>query len=126
MQEVVLADRGNCQQVANHLKFNWLHETLAQTGMNLDDCFPEDGDPNSQTIVQKAQLRKTLNDNDILVLDDNEEIKIYVQKEIIAEWNKPKYNLCSDISQIDPKKKFYVSIELNYWSVFDNLPEENK
>ena len=120
MKEQVLADRENCRNVANKLKFYWLHSILLQTGMNLDNCFPEDNDPDNQTIDQKARLRKTLNDNDILVLDDNEEVRIYVQNEVIAEWYKPQYNLNHDPSQLNPKKKFYVSIELNYWSVFEN------
>jgi hypothetical protein len=123
MKEIILADRENCREIANQFKYSWFREVLSQTGMDLSECFSEDEE---QSIEQKAKLRRVLNDNDIVVLDNNEEIKIYIQKEIIAEWNKPIYNLKQDISQINPKKKFYVNIEIDYWSVFDNLENNEK
>ena len=106
MKEVISVDREDYRKIVKQLQFQWTKHVLVQTGMNLSSYFPDDDNPESMTIEQKAQLRQTLRQNDILVLDDQDGgIKIYLDKTIIAEWKKPRFDLHQDLSQIDPKKK---------------------
>jgi len=120
MKEVISVDREDYRKIVKQLQFQWTKHVLVQTGMNLSSYFPDDDNPESMTIEQKAQLRQTLRQNDILVLDDQDGgIKIYLDKTIIAEWKKPRFDLHQDLSQIDPKKKLYININIDYWSVFD-------
>ena len=117
IKETVLADRDNCKQVADKLKYLWVKDVLSQTGMNLDNCFPEE-DSDDPTIEQRAQLRNNLEENDILIIDKKEFLKIYIQDQLIAEWIYPKFILKKSVGEINPKKKLYVEINLEYWSVF--------
>ena len=48
-------------------------------------------------------------------------MRIYLEKEIIAEWSKPYYKLIVDHSEIDPKKRLYYSIDINCNSCFDDI-----
>lgn len=120
MKQIIQADKDNYKQVFNQLRFDWLCSILSETGMNLDNCFPESGNIEDQTINQKAQLRSNLNDNDILIVDNGDDsLIIYIQKQIIAEWKKPLYVRKEDIEERNPKKKFYIEIHIEYDSVFE-------
>jgi len=120
MKQIIQADKDNYKQVLHQLRFDWFCSILSETGMNLDNCFPESGNIEDQTIEQKAQLRSNLNDNDILIVDNSDDsIVIYIQKQIIAEWKKPLYVRKEDIEERNPKKKFYIEIHIEYDSVFE-------
>lgn len=124
MKQIIQADKDNYKQVLHQVRFDWLCSVLSETGMNLDSCFPESGNIEDQTIEQKAQLRSNLNDNDILIVDNSDDsLIIYIQKQIIAEWKKPLYIRKEDIEERNPKKKFYIEINIEYDSVFDQNVE---
>jgi len=125
MKDLLFADRDDAQKVVEKVRFSWIRFVLEQTGMDLEKCFPEDDDPDSMTIAQKAELRHILNKNKILVLDDHDgRIRLYIDEDLIAEWKKPVYDLRHDNRQLNPKKKYYVGINIEYWSVFDEEMEK--
>jgi len=73
------------------------------------------------TILDKVRLRKLLNQYNISVIDDMEGgLKIFLERELIAEWKKPFYVLREDPSQIDPKKKLYIEMKCSFSSMFEN------
>lgn len=120
MKEVVFADKDNYRSIAQQLRFAWLKNVLIQTGMNLDDCFCESDDPNDQTIENKANLRKALNDNKIVVIDNNDDsLYMYINDVLIAAWNTPHYDKREDITERDRTKRFYIGINLEYKSFLD-------
>ncbi len=120
MKQIIQADKINYKQVFHQLRFDWLCSILSETGMNLDNCFPESGNIEDQTINQKAQLRSNLKDNDILIVDSGDDsLIIYIQKQIIAEWKKPLYIRKEDLEERNQRKKFYIEIHIEYDSVFD-------
>jgi hypothetical protein len=117
-KETLAVDRENAKQIATQYQFSWTKNVLLQCGLELSDCFSENNE--DMTIEQKIKLRKILNFNDLLVLDDKDGgITIYLEKHIIGKWKKPKYELHEDLSQLDPKKKIYTLINIEFWSVFD-------
>jgi hypothetical protein len=117
MKFEITADRGDERNVIERVRHDWIVNVLQSTGIDFDDCFENEED---LTILQKAKIRKILIDNDVLILDDNDGcVKIYIQKEIIAEWEKPIIKLKIDQSELDRKKKYFVIIEVSCWSVFD-------
>lgn len=125
MKQIIQADKDNYKQVFNQVRFDWLCSILSETGMNLDNCFPESGNIEDQTIDQKAQLRNNLNDNNILIVDNNDDsLIIYIQNQIIAEWKKPLYVRKEDIEERNPKKKFFIEINIEHYSVFDDMSSE--
>jgi hypothetical protein len=126
-KKIILADRDDFRKVTNTIKYTWWRDVLIQTGMELDNCFPASDNPEDQTIEQKQLLRKILNENNILIIDEFDlGLKIYIEEELIAEWKKPTYTLKTDLAQLNPKKKLYIEIMIEYYSVFDQeIEEEN-
>jgi len=47
-------------------------------------------------------------------------LKIYHEKDIIGEWFKCEYILKKDIGEIDPRKKLFFEMKVNFWSVFED------
>lgn len=120
MLQIIKADKDNYREVLNQVRFDWVCSVLSQTGMNLDNCFPESGNYEDQTMEQKAQLRNNLKDNNILIIDEiDNSLIIYIQEQIIAEWKKPLYIRKEDLSEINPRKKVYIEINIDCFSVFD-------
>lgn len=122
LKETILADRENCQKVAETLQFLWVKDILIQTEMDLEGCFSDSDDPNDQSIENRAKLRETLNNNDIYIQEE-EDLKIFIQDTLIGHWKKPLFKLKTDLSQKNPKQRLYVEIEIEHWSVFNDLNE---
>jgi len=119
-KEVLAVDRENARQIAAQYQFAWIKNVLLQCGLELNDCFPENNNVDDMTIEQKIKLRKILNFNYLLVLDDKDGgVLIYLEKHVIGEWKKPRYELREDFSQLDPKRKLYTCVNIEFWSVFD-------
>ena len=113
-------DREDALKIAKEFQYIWTRNVLLKTGMDIEDCFPEEDDPDEMTLEQKINLRSALKINDILVLSSPEGgINIYFEKEIIGIWKKPYHILHEDLAQLDPKKKLYTRIQIKYWSAFD-------
>jgi hypothetical protein len=125
-QEVLAVNREDAQKIAKQFQFAWTRDVLLKTGMDgLEDCFPEEDDPDEMTLEQKIKLRSILDLNKMLVLDDRDGgVKIYLDREVIGEWMKPTFSLHEDLSQIDPRKKLYSCINIKYWSYFDEEFDE--
>jgi len=118
-QQLILSDRSSCKQTANNIKNLWLKSILEQTGLDVSNCFSDSEELEEQTIPQKSLLRKILTENNIIIIEQDESCKIYIQNEIIAEWEKPSYILKFDRSQLDKSKRSYVEVTIRYQSVFD-------
>ena|ERR1700748_1183443 len=120
MKELIFADKDNCKSIAHQLRFSWVKNILTQTGMNLDNCFCDSDDPNDQTIEHNKKLKKALSDNKITIIDNiDDSLFIYIQDQLIAQWQTPRYDKREDFTQLDRNKRFYVGIHLEYESVFD-------
>lgn len=74
---------------------------------------------------QKVKLRGILATYGIQVIDDLDgHMQIYLENELIAEWYKCTYKLKRDLRAIDPRKRIYLEMEVNCWSVFDDKEEQ--
>jgi hypothetical protein len=72
------------------------------------------------SIEKKIKMRKDLSFYGISIFESpNSNLKIFVEKELIAEWKKPSYKMKKDPSQIDPKKKLYIEMSIEFWTVFE-------
>lgn len=92
-------------------KYAWMRDYLINIGFDWEDCLPENKE--DITLNQKARFRKLLSLNNMYIDDFNEEIKIYLNNEIIAHWEKPYYFLMTDTKEVNPKNKHYYKIEIN-------------
>ncbi len=72
------------------------------------------------TIFDKVRLRKVLSQYNVEVIDDMDGgVKVYLERNKIAEWKKASYVLKEDPSQIDPKKKLYIEMKCKFESIYE-------
>jgi hypothetical protein len=74
----------------------------------------------SFSLLDKIRLRKILGQYNIAVIDDmNGGVKIFLERDKIAEFYKPAYILKEDYAEIDPRKKLYIEARCSFDSIFD-------
>jgi len=72
-------------------------------------------------------LRNILTQYDLQIIDDLDgHLKVYLKNELMAEWFKCLYKLKKDLQVTDPKKRIYLEMEINCWSVFDEIETEQE
>ncbi len=107
----------NIQQFEDEERARFLHFTLEQMGVPLQDVWEQnDQPPNTQ---ERIKLRNILSAYNIQVLDDKEVMDIFVEGEKVGTWNKPNYILKKDGSQLDKRKQLYLEATLTCWSIFE-------
>lgn len=115
--KILLDYNENTKQVEEEEKYRFLRNLLEQMGVPIEEFWTTD---NPLTIEQKIKLRGILATYSIQVIDDLDGyLQVYVDNEKVAEWNKPIYKLKRDLRQIDPRKKFFLEMEISYWSLFE-------
>lgn len=92
------------------------------------DCLdvPIEFDPNNYTSIdQKIALKDNLKKYRVSVINDlNGGIQIFFEKDLIAEWKKCKYKLKEDVAEKDPLKKLFLEMQVDFWSIFEELNEQ--
>lgn len=72
------------------------------------------------TMFDKVRLRKVLGQYNVSVIDDmSGGVKVYLEREKIAEFFKPTYILKEDPSQIDPKKRLFIEMKCAFTSIYN-------
>lgn len=112
--KVLLSTNENIKAVEQEEQIRFTRSILEALGIPLD--FWKADEPLSVDL--KIELKRTLNKFDILILE-GDSTKIYHEKNLIAEWQKPSYKLILDKSQKDPKKRKYMEMTVNFKSIFD-------
>lgn len=115
---ILLNASDNTRQVEEEEKSAFVKSILDNIGIPMPEVWGEDG---SLSIQGKIKLRGILSTYNVNVIDDKDgALTVYVEKEIVATWKKPSYILKRDLSQIDPKKKLYLEMHTEAWTVFEN------
>ena len=115
---ILLNANENTRQVEEEEKSLFVKAILENIGIPIQDIW-DDG--NDISVQSKIKLRGVLSSYNIAVIDDRDGgLKVYVEKEMVAEWKKPSYLLKTDHSQVDPKKKFFLEMHTDCWTVFEN------
>ncbi len=111
----------NTRQVEEEEKNRFLYSLLDQMGVPVNEFW--DGNT-TLSIPQRIKLRNILATYNIQVLDDLDgHMQIYVENELVGEWHKCTYKLKKDLRQLDPKKRIYMEMAINYWSIFEEESE---
>lgn len=121
MKQIILLNVGeNTSKIEEEEQYRFLRSVLESSGIPLD--FWQEDIPDQETIIK---LRSVLESFNVIVLHDNESgMKVYVEKDLIAEWKKPYYILKKDLSAIDPKKVLYMEMHIETITIFDNEMEK--
>lgn len=117
-----LASQDNYREVEEEWKYEFIYHVLSSIGIPeeiLDGCFPEEG-IEGFTVQHKIELRHYMKQFDVTIVDDRDGgIKIFVERELIAEWKKCKFVLREDPKEVDPSKRLYTEIKADVWTIFD-------
>lgn len=115
---ILLNSNENTKQVEEEEKTRFVRSILESIGLPLEDLWDEEG---YLSVENKIKLRGILSAHDIQIIDDYDgELQIYAAHQLIGEWKKCEYVLKKDLAQLDPSKKLYLEMHVNYWSVFEN------
>lgn len=73
------------------------------------------------SIEQKQKFNQSIRDFNLHIINDFDGgIKIYLGEDLIAEWYKATFKLKSDLSQIDPRDRLYLLMEVFFWTIFED------
>lgn len=120
-QVFLLNSDDNTFQIEEEEKQNFLRNLLDNMGIPVSDFWHPGQILN---IEEKIKLRNILNAFNIVVIDNLDgHMQVYHEDELIGEWNKCTYKLKKDLRQIDPKKQFYLEMQANFWTIFNQENE---
>ena len=73
------------------------------------------------TVEHKIELRKHMDQFSVTIVDDRDGgIKIFVERDKVAEWKKCTFILREDPSEVNPSKRLYMEISGDIWTIFDD------
>lgn len=106
-------------------KLQFLVFVLDSMGVELDGCFPDPLNPANITADHRSKLAELLNKFAISIIDNKDKtFDIFLEKDKIASWLKHWIELKKDFSEINPKRRIYVEIHLECWSIFEQKEDE--
>ncbi len=107
----------NTRLVEDEERHRFLYSLLEQIGLPVNEFWQ--GEINL-SIDQKIKLRNILATYGIQVIEDIDgHMQVYAENELVGEWNKCNYKLKKDLRQLDPKKRLYLEMYIDYWSIFE-------
>lgn len=119
------SDPKSIREAVEEERLQFLVFVLDSMGLDLDGCFPDPLDPKNITVDHRSKLAEVLNKFNVSVIDlKDKTFDVYLEKDKIASWKKPWVELKKDPSEIDPKRRIYVSINLECWSVFEQAQND--
>lgn len=120
---ILLNHTENTRQVEEEEKTRFLRSILEQMGVPINEFWTEE---KPLSVDQRIKLRGILTTYGIQVIDDLEgRLQIYVEGELVANWFKPYYKLKRDLKQLDRRKQFYLEMNVECWSLFEENESEN-
>lgn len=103
--------------VEDEEKNKFLYSLLEQIGIPVSEFWKGEI---SLSIDKRIRLRTILSTYNIQVIDDLDgNMQVYIDNEIVGEWNKCIYKLKKDLRQLDRKKRIYLEMQIDYWTIFE-------
>ena len=121
---ILLNHTENTKQVEEEEKTRFLRNILEQMGVPVQDFWMMDS---SLSVDERIKLRGVLSTYSVQVIDDLDgRMQIYVDNQKVAEWKKCTYKLKRDLKQLDPRKKLYLEMEIDCWSLFEETEQHEE
>jgi hypothetical protein len=119
---ILLNANENTRKIEEEEKALFVKGVLETMGVPMDEIWNDSGD---LSLENKIRLRSILATYGVMIVDNIEDLQMYVEEQgkepqLIATWSKPTYVLKKDSKQLNPKKKLYLEMNINCWSVFEN------
>ena len=112
---VLLETSANTKEIEEQEKARFIRSIIDCLDINIE--FDPD---KPQTMRDKIVLRNNLKQFNISIIEDlNGGMQIFVDRDPIAEWKKPKYKLKENTAERDPRKKLFLEMNIELWSSFE-------
>lgn len=119
---VLLDANADLKQQEAEQKAEFIRSILEALDIRPDFWPPEES---VLSVENRVKLRELLRQNELIIVESVDgALEIYLERDKIAEWRKPKYIRKIDASQRDPKKKIYLEMHVTCSSVWEE-PNEN-
>jgi hypothetical protein len=119
-------DPASIKNAIEEERLQFIFYILESMGVPLEGCFPESLNPSEITVDHRVKMKDVLDKYNISFVDYKDKtFDIYLEKDKVATWSKPWVELKKDFSEINPKKRIYVEIHLECWSIFEKSEEIN-
>lgn len=121
MESIILLNYNeNTRKVEEEEQSRFIRDVIESIGLPVNDIWDENG---YLSVDKKTELKSILSTFGITVLlSCDGRVEIYNREEnddvLIGAWEKPEYVLKRDYKARDPKKKLYLEMKVNYWSIF--------
>lgn len=122
---ILLNYQEDTRQVEAEEKSRFLRGILEHCFQDIPEMLQQVSEVWGETIgdlpvEQKIKLRNLLANNSLQVIDDLDgRLKIYLENDLIGEWDKVKYCLRKDLQVKDPKKRIFLEMNIKCWTCFD-------
>lgn len=115
---ILLNSNENTRKVEEEEKSRFIKSIIDTLEVPLEGLWEDEEELSLET---RIKLREILSKFSIKIIDyPDGHLEIYAGTELIAEWKKCEYVLKRDLTTIDPTKKLYLEMKINYWSIFEN------
>jgi|ERR1700722_13792496 len=113
---ILLNKDGKTKETEAQEQARFVKAVLEAHGVPIENWNPDE----PFSVDEKIKFRKSLDAFNIHVVDNQDGgLKIYANNELIGEWKKAKYKLKEDLLQVDPGKRLYYEMHVNFWSIFE-------
>lgn len=124
MQETLYLNREDAKSVEEEERDLFVKAILAELDLpGLDEIW---ADEHLESVEKKIELKRLLAKYNIEILEQDRSVEIYVERELIAIWRKPRFRLLTDMKQISPSKKLFYEMTIDCESIFDEQEEEEQ
>jgi hypothetical protein len=114
MNKVILLNKNDASIGEEEAKYEFLKFNLLSMGLPVAEYLPETYD--NFTVNFRIKLRETLFKYQVFIKEIGKEMQIWVDNKLIAEWKRPKFVLKCDGEEINPSKRLYLEMHLDYYS----------
>lgn len=115
---VLLNKDDDTRKVEDEEKSKFIRNILEQMGLPVDEFWTNTD--SALSVEEKIKLREILHAYNVIIIDSLDgHLQIYVENDLVGEWNKPYYKLKTDLRQINPYKRLYLEMTIECWDVFE-------
>jgi len=111
----IYINRGDEKLVAEEEKNVFIKSLISEIGIDINDIWPDED--KILSVKQRIDLKNLLAKYNVNIIEEGDTL-IFVDKTLIGTWKKPVYILKTDLSEIDPTKKIFLEMIIEYNSVF--------
>lgn len=123
---ILLNSNENTKLIEEEEQSRFVKGILEILGVPIQEIWVGENKISDLSYEDKSKLRALMSAYQIKVIDIGDgHLQVYVEDNLIGEWNKCTYILKRDPSALDPKNQLYLEMNFDYWHLFEG-PNNNE